>query len=138
MSDQTQSSRRSKPAPTAVDGFGRRDEAVERLHRKHPVLVRRLQRTFLALLLRDGPRTTDAPRLLAPIPFGVTPKVAGAAILPLPIVFGLIAPDGVPVASNRPMAHGRKIQRWKIRNRRAALSWLKAHPELPEPAGVNQ
>src|SRR5689334_20924811 len=113
MPDRGQSSTGDKPTASVADGFARRDRAIRRLHRKHPALVRKLQRAFLSLQLKDGPRTTDVLRLAVAIPSNVTPKVVGAAILALHHVYGLIVPDGPPVPSNRPLAHGRRIQVWK-------------------------
>jgi len=34
--------------------------------------------------------------------------------------------------SNRPEAHGRKIDIWSVTDRVAALDWLACHPELPD------
>src|SRR5262249_41127675 len=111
----------------------RRDRAISLLLARRPVLVRRLQRAFLRWLLDHGPATSDVVRESVAIPTGIDPRVVGAEIRRLGAA-ELIGSAGRQ-SSRRAEAHGRKVDRWAIRDRVAALAWLDVHPELivPEP-----
>jgi hypothetical protein len=94
--------------------------------------VRRVQRAYLALLLAGGPSTTDPVRALVPIPDGTDPRLVGAAVRAL-AELRLIHRVGLS-RSMRPEAHGRDLPLWAVSDRAAALAWLAAHPDLPDPA----
>ncbi len=114
------------------DGEALRDDALSLLRAHRAVLVRRIQRAFLRYLLDTGPDTSDAVRALVPIPPGIDPRVVGAAVRALSADCGLITSTGRD-KSRRREAHARTLDVWTIRDRSAAVAWLIANPELPDP-----
>ncbi len=108
-----------------------RDDALQLLRARRVVLVRRVQRAYLALLF-DGPSTTDPVRAVVPIPGGIDPRLVGAAVRAL-AELELIRRAGL-ARSTRPEAHGRDLPVWEIADRGTALAWLAAHPDLPNPS----
>jgi hypothetical protein len=122
------------PTPSAAgvaEGESRRDAALQLLPARRAVLVRRVQRAYLAQLLDRGPSTIDAVRAAVPIPAGTDPRLVGAAVRGL-AELGLIERAGLS-RSARPEAHGRDLPLWGVTARGAALAWLGAHPALPDP-----
>jgi hypothetical protein len=121
------------PSPVAAltEGEGRRDAALRLLRDRRAVLVRRVQRAYLAQLLDRGPSTVDAVRAAVPIPAGIDPRCVGAAVRGL-ATLRLIRRAG-PDRSRRPVAHARDLPRWEIADRDAAAAWLAEHPDLPAP-----
>jgi hypothetical protein len=121
---------RTKPAAGRTEGERRRDAALQLLRDRRTVLVRRVQRACLTLLLDGRPSTTDPIRDQVPIPTGIDPRLVGAAVR------GLAEPQLIRRAglsrSSRPEAHGRDLPLWEIADRGAVLTWLAAHPDLPE------
>ncbi len=119
------------PAADRLEGERRRDDALQLLRARRVVLVRRVQRAYLALLF-DGPSTTDPVRAVVPIPGGIDPRLVGAAVRAL-AELELIRRAGL-ARSTRPEAHGRDLPVWEIADRGTALAWLAAHPDLPNPS----
>jgi hypothetical protein len=119
------------PAAGSAEGERRRDHALRLLRERRAVLIRRVQRAFLALLLDRGPSTTDPVRTAVPIPAGTDPRLVGSAIRQL-AELELIYRSGLS-RSMRPEAHGRDLPLWAIADREGALAWLNLHHELPEP-----
>ena len=116
----------------AASGEALRDGALSLLRARRAALVRRIQRAFLRYLLDTGPDTSDAVRALVPIPPDRDPRVVGAAVRALSADRGLIISTGRD-KSRRREAHARTLDRWTIRDPSAAVAWLLAHPELPDP-----
>ena len=114
------------------DGEALRDCALSLLRTHRAALVRRVQRAFLRCLLDNGPNTSDPVRGSVPIPTGTDPRVMGAAVRALAADFLLIVSTG-SAKSRRPEAHARKLDVWSICDRSAAVAWLIANPELPDP-----
>jgi hypothetical protein len=117
------------PAAGLVEGERRRDAALALLRSRRAVLVRAVQRAYLAVLLRRGARTTDAVRAVVPIPLGTDPRLVGAAVRQL-AALALIHRAGLS-RSCRPIAHGRDLPLWAITDPADAAAWLAEHPELP-------
>lgn len=120
----------ASPLAGAVEGLRRRDAALQLLRHYRPVLIRRVQRAFLALLLDGGPLTIDPVRDAVPIPAGIDPRLVGSAVRQLG-ESGLITRVGLS-RSIRPEAHGRDLPLWAIADRAAALAWLAEHLDLPD------
>lgn len=114
------------------DGEASRDAALSRLRAFRPVLVRRIQRAFLRHLIDYGPDTSDTVRAVVPIPDGIDPRVVGAAVRALSTDGNLTVAVGRE-KSRRPQAHARGLDVWAVKDTTAALAWLAAHPELPDP-----
>jgi hypothetical protein len=113
------------------EGDRLRDEALDRLRRWRPRLVRRIQRTFIRHLLDHGPDTSDAVRELVPIPPGFDPRVVGGAVGGLSDV-GLIRSVGRR-KSRRSPAHSRHIELWAAGDPGVVVAWLTANPDLGDP-----
>jgi hypothetical protein len=118
----------SSPTAGLAAGERRRDAALALLRLRRAVLVRRVQRAYLALLLDRGPSTTDPVRAAVPIPEGTDPRLVGAAVRGL-AELQLIRRAGLS-RSVRPEAHGRDLPLWEIADPAAARAWLDSHPEL--------
>jgi hypothetical protein len=119
------------PAAGRAEGGRLRDEALAWLRLYRAVLVRRVQRVYLDLLLTRGPSTSDPVRALVAIPPGIDPRLVGAALRQL-AELGLIRRAGL-ARSTRPEAHSRDLAVWEVADRAAALDWLAAHPDIPDP-----
>jgi hypothetical protein len=120
------------PAAGLALGEARRDVALEQLRDCRPMLIRRVQRTYLVLLLDRGPSTIDPVRALVPLPTEIDPRLVGAAVRQFAALL-LIHRAGLS-RSVRPQAHGRDLPMWAVADRAAAVAWIASHPELPEPA----
>ena len=121
----------SPPANGLADGECRRDAALAQLAATRSVIMRRLQRATVRIALDMGTVTADDVRAVVPIPPRVNPKANGAALRFLADCRILVSVGWV--RSERPAAHARKIERWAIADRAAAVEWLASHsePELP-------
>jgi hypothetical protein len=113
-----------------AEGERRMLAAHARIVRRRPALIRRICRAYLRQILDTGPATIDPVRDLIILPPGADPRCFGAAVR-------LLAEEHLIVSigrqkSNRPEAHGRKIDIWSVTDRAAALDWLTSHPELPD------
>jgi len=120
------------PANGQAEGERRRDAALALLNAKRPAVVRRLQRAAVLIALDTGTVTADDVRAVVPIPWPINPKVNGAALNTLAELGILHAGDYI--RSRRAVAHARPVRVWHIADRIAALTWLAAHPEYPDPA----
>jgi hypothetical protein len=119
----------------AVEGLRRRDAAHRLLRARRAVYVRRGQRALLLHLLDAGTATVDAVRAAVELPPEVSPCCFGA-------VPGTLADAGLIHAagyqrSTRAQAHARPLIVWALADRDAALAWLVAHPDLPDPADAD-
>jgi hypothetical protein len=119
------------PAAGLAEGERRRDATLQLIRGRRAALLRRLQRTFLELLLDRGPSTTDPVRAAVLIPAGTDPRLVGTAVRAL-AELGLIPRAGLS-RSVRPEAHGRDLPLWAVADKDAALLWLSTNPELPDP-----
>src|SRR5919204_3065290 len=99
----------------AAAGEDRRDAALRLLRDHRAVLVRRVQRAYLALLLDHGPSTIDPVRAAVLIPEGTDPRLVGAAVRQLGEL-RLIHRAGLS-RSVRPEAHGRDLPLWAVSDR---------------------
>ena len=116
-----------------ADGLARRDVAHRLLAARRDVFVRRGRRALLrAMLAGNGVATADDVRAAVPLPPGVNPKLFGPVPTEL-VAAGVIAADGY-AKSNRPEAHARPVQVWRLVDRAAAERWLRENPDLPDPA----
>ncbi len=122
----------SPPANVQAEGERRRDAALAVLTATRPAVVRRLQRAAVLIALDLGVVTADDVRDVVPIPEGINPKVNGAALNTLAELGILRGRDYI--RSRRPVAHARPLRVWHLADRLAALTWLAAHPEYPDPA----
>ncbi len=122
----------STPTPAAgwLEGERRRGAALDLLRDRRAVLVRRVQRSYLTLLLDRGPSTTDLVRAAVPLLDGIDPRLVGAAVRQL-AELALIHRAGLS-RSVRPEAHRRDLPLWAVSDRAAALAWLATHPEMPD------
>jgi hypothetical protein len=64
------------------------------------------------------------------LPPGIDPRCYGAVPTPL-VESGIIRAAGYR-ATERPEANARPVTLWALTDRTAALSWLDAHPPLPD------
>src|SRR5262245_60654873 len=122
----------SIPTPSAglMEGERLRHEALQLLCHCRAVLLRRVQRAFLALLLDSGLSTIDPVRAAVPIPAGTDPRLIGAAVRQL-AEWELIRRAGLS-CSVRLEACGRDLSLWASADRAAALACMTTHPDLPD------
>jgi hypothetical protein len=113
------------------DGEARKRAAHRLLEANRERLVRAGRRALLRHLLDHGTVTADDVRRAVPLPPGVNAKAFGV----VPGVLALariIRADGF-VRTGRPVGHARPLIRWVLIDAAAAVAWLAANPELPEP-----
>lgn len=113
------------------EGERRKAEAFATLESWREVLIRRARRVLLQVLLERGTATADDVREMIAAPEGINPKFFG-------VVPGLLARKGIIrangyVKSWRPARHASPNTLWELVDRAAALAWLAAHPDLPDP-----
>lgn len=114
-----------------ADGEGRKAGAFALLAARRELLILRARRALLGVLLDNGLATIDDVRDRVPLPDGVNPKAFG----PVPgelAAAGIIVADGF-TKSRRAESHARPVQVWRLADRDAALAWLAAHPDRPDP-----
>lgn len=122
---------RATMTPTA-DGEARKLDAHALLEARREVCVLRGRRALLAALLAGGDATADDVRDAVDLPAEINPVCMG--VVPGPLArAGLIERVGF-TESRRPDAHARPVSVWRLADRAAALAWLAAHPERPDPA----
>lgn len=114
-----------------ADGQARKLDAHALLEARREVYVLRGRRALLAALLDRGEATADDVRDAVELPDEINPVCLG-------VVPGLLAHAGIIervgfAESRRPDAHARPISVWRLANRDAALAWLTAHPDRPDP-----
>jgi hypothetical protein len=115
----------------ASEGERRKCAALDLLAARRAVYVRRGRRALLTRLLCAGTATADDVRDAAQLPPGIRPVALGAVPGPLALA-GIIHAAGY-ATTRRAEAHARPVTVWALADRAAALAWLAAPPELPEP-----
>lgn len=109
------------------EGEARRDAALHLLRIHRAAVVRDLTRAALGIALERGTLTADDVRAVVPIPPGIRPCVAGAAIRD---AAGILTQTGEYIRSRRPEAHARPLPVWRLADAAGAAAWLAAHPPL--------
>jgi len=118
------------PSPCPGEGHRRKVAALALLAARREAITRRAQRALLvAMLAGDGTATADNVRSVVVLPPGVDPVCLGGTPGPLARA-GIIARDGY-ATTRRPEAHARPVSLWRLRDRAAAIGWLRDHPDLP-------
>ncbi len=121
---------RATMRPTA-DGETRKLDAHALLEARREVYVLRGRRALLAALLAGGDATADDVRDAVELPDAINPVCLG--VVPGPLArAGIIERVGF-AESRRPDAHARPVSVWRLTDRAAALGWLTAHPDRPDP-----
>jgi len=121
---------RATTTPTA-DGEARKLDAHALLEAHREVYVLRGRRALLARLLDAPEATADDVRDAVELPDEINPVCLG--VVPGPLArAGIIERVGFD-ESRRPDAHARPISVWRLADRAAALGWLAAHPDRPDP-----
>lgn len=103
------------------------------IERRRDCWLRRAKRCLLILLIDKGITSTDDVRELVPVPDAVHPSIVGD----VPKDFhkdGLIERVG-DFHTDRPVAHGRFLSLWRIKDIDTARQWLETHPDLPSEDG---
>ncbi len=118
-----------------AEGLVRRAAALDLLTKRRAALVRQAQRALLLRLLDAGTATADDVRAAVSLPDGIGPRCFGAGP-PLLAALGIIRGAGY-TPTRRPEGHARPITVWALADRAAALEWLVAHPELPDPEAAS-
>ena len=109
----------------------RKLEAHALLQARRAVYVLRGRRALLRRLLDAGEATADAVRDAVELPDGINPVCLG--VVPGPLArAGLIERVGF-ARSRRANAHARPVSVWRLLDRDAALTWLAAHADRPDP-----
>jgi hypothetical protein len=108
--------------------------ALALLADRRAALVRRGQRALLLRLLDASTATADDVRAAVELPPGVGPRCYGA--VPLPLADADIIRHAGYTPTRRPEGHARPIAIWARADRAAALAWIAAHPDLPDPEPV--
>ena len=107
------------------EGIRRRDMALTRLRERCTPIIRQLQIAAIRVALETGTVCADDVRALVDIPPGTSPKVVGAVFREL-ASGGLLSHIGSR-PSERPIAHARTINVWRIADFAAASAFLTAH-----------
>lgn len=114
-----------------ADGKARKLDAHALLEARREVYVLRGRRALLAALLAGGDATADDVRDAVELPDEINPVCLG--VVPGPLArAGIIERVGF-AESRRPDAHARPVSVWRLADRAAALGWLAAHPDQPDP-----
>jgi len=116
--------------PTA-EGERRKSAAFALLEALRELYVLRGRRALLARLLDAPQATADDVRDAVEMPDEINPVCLG--VVPGPLArAGIIERVGF-AESRRPDAHARPVSVWRLADRAAALAWLAAHPDRPDP-----
>ena len=120
----------NRATPTA-DGEVRKRDAHALLEAHREVYVLRGRRALLTRLLAAPEATADDVRDAMELPAEIDPVCLG-------VVPGALARAGIIerigfTASRRPGAHARLVSVWRLVDRDAAIRWLAAHPDRPDP-----
>ena len=115
----------------AAAGEQRKIDAHTLLESRRASIILRARRALLEAVLRDGTATADEIRDRVQVPDGVNPICLGAVPGALAKA-GIIEADGYR-KSRRGVSHSRPVQVWRLKDRAAALAWLQAHPDRPDP-----
>ncbi len=116
----------------AAEGARRKLSAHSLLAARRELYVLRGRRALLAALLDRGEATADDVRRAVALPDGIDPVCLGTVPGELARA-GIIARIGFATTA-RPEAHARPVSVWRLADRAAALAWLAAHPDRPDPA----
>jgi hypothetical protein len=119
------------------EGEAKKAAALALLESRREVFVNRGRRALLrAMLDGDGSATADDVRALVELPPGIDVKLFGT--VPHRLAYGRIIANAGRVKTARAVAHGRYVELWRLADRAAAEAWLRSHPDLPDPADVDQ
>ncbi len=119
------------------EGEAKKAAALALLESRREVFVNRGRRALLtAMLDGDGTATADAVRDLVTLPPGIDAKLFGS--VPHRLAYDGIIRNAGRVKTARAVAHGRYVELWRLADRAAAEAWLRNHPDLPDPADVDQ
>ncbi len=121
----------------AFEGQRLKADALALLESRREVYVNRGRRALLTVMLTgDGTATADAVRDLVTLPPGIDAKLFGT--VPHRLAYDRIIVNAGRVKTARAVAHGRYVELWRLADRAAAEAWLRNHPDLPDPADVDQ
>lgn len=120
--------------PGLAAGAALRDDALAGLARRRAGLIEAARRALIVTLLECDSATVDCVRAAVPLPADVGPKLFGCVPGEL-VRLGLIEPAGFTPSARRE-AHARPLQRWRLRDRDAALSWLRSHAPPDDKAAA--
>ena len=119
------------------EGEGKKAAALALLESRRQAFVNRGRRALLTvMLIGDGTATADAVRDLETLPPGIDAKLFGS--VPHRLACDGIIRNAGRVKTARAVAHGRYVELWRLVDRAAAEAWLNSHPDLPDPADVDQ
>jgi len=114
-----------------ADGEARKLDAHALLETRREVYVLRGRRALLRRVLDAPEATADDVRDAVELPDEINPVCLG--VVPGPLArAGIIERVGF-AESRRPDAHARPVSVWRLADRAAALAWLAAHPDRPDP-----
>ncbi len=122
------SRRREKP----TEGERRKTDAHTLLEARRQVFVNRGRRALLKSLLLIDTATADDVRLAVDLPPDIDPKCFGA--VPGPLARARIIRRVGYERTGRATGHARILTVWELADRTAAIHWLIAHPDVPDPA----
>jgi hypothetical protein len=121
----------------AAEGERLKADALALLEARRELFVLRGRRALLQKMLDgDGTATAYDVWALMELPAGIDPRCLGS----VPGRLGydrIIGPDGF-VRCTRREAHARWLQRWRLIDQEKARCWLATHPDMPDPADVDQ
>jgi len=116
---------------TQESGENRKLDAHALLEARRELYVHRGRRALLVALLGGGDATADAVRDAVELPPAINPVCMG--VVPGPLARASIIERVGFAESRRPDAHARPVSVWRLADRAAALAWLAAHPDCPDP-----
>jgi hypothetical protein len=113
------------------EGERRKLTAHALLAARRELSVLRGRRALLLRLLGAGEAIADHVRAAVELPDGIDPVCFGTVPGELARA-GIIERIGFATTA-RPEAHARPVSIWQLADRAAALAWLAAHPDRPDP-----
>jgi hypothetical protein len=115
-----------------AEGERLKADVLALLEARREVFVLRGRRALLAAMLDgNGTATADDVRAAVELPSSIDPRSLGP--VPGRLAYDkIIRPVGF-VRSTRPERHASWLQVWALVDRAAALRWLDAHPDRPDP-----
>jgi len=112
-------------------GEARKRGALMTLEARREAIVVAGRRALLQTLLVSDSATADDIRDAITLPADINPKLFGS--IPGALARARIIIKAGYSTTTRAVAHARPLTIWRLRDRRAALLWLDAHP-APPPA----
>ena len=114
-----------------AEGERRKLDAHATLEARRELFILRGRRALLLRLLDEGEATADDVRAAVELPDGIDPVCLGT-------VPGELARAGIVerigfAKTARPEAHARPVSVWRLVDRAAAITWLAAHHDRPDP-----